>query len=93
MTTIADVTIPSDNWVSINTESGQPIGTQMEIINKGSDTILLQEKTTKPAVSNRDGRPLTNLQKTNYSVVTVTQGSEELWAIALKNSSKISIEV
>lgn len=92
---IPDITIPSDEYVSINTLSGVDIGTEMVLQLKSTVWIRLVESATKPAASVEDGLLMSNLTQ-NYASATIRAGSLEVWAISTKTnynaSSKLNVQ-
>ncbi|APC44418.1 hypothetical protein [Pseudoalteromonas phage PH357] len=92
MGTIPDITIPSDDFISINTQSGLAVGTAIEIQLKGVSPVVIYEGSVKPLATVSDGKAVTNL-KTGYAVIYVTGGSEEIWARCLieGRTSKINV--
>lgn len=93
MATIPDITIPSNDYVSLNSLSGVPVGTAMTVVLKSTNSINLYEGTTKPAATVRDGKPLLNMY-TNYAEGFIETGSEEIWAICISgNTARVNVDV
>jgi len=88
--TLPDITATSDDWVSINTLSGIPVGETFTVTNKSSFLVLLHESSAKPAAGNLSGSVLTNLTGTQPSAV-IPFGELEVWAKSLNGSAVLSI--
>jgi hypothetical protein len=85
-----DITIPTEDFVSINTLSGIAVGTAMTITNKSSSYILLAEG-TKPAATSEDGVLVSPMSDT-YAIADIPSGSLEIWAKSISFSSKVSVQ-
>lgn len=91
MASYAQITIPSTQWVSINSLTGIPVGTAMELTITSTYPVQLWEG-TQPTVDFREGKPTTNMDLP-YASPEISSGSEEIWAICLREgySSKIAV--
>jgi hypothetical protein len=93
--TLPDVVVSSDQYTSLNTITGIPIGTGMLIQLKGSSEIRIVESVTQPANSVVDGVVLTTLRQ-GYATAKVQTGSIEVWVICVKRptiSSTVSSNI
>lgn len=91
MASYAQITIPSTQWVSVNALTGVPVGTAMELTITSTYPVQLWEG-TQPAVDFREGKPTTNLTQP-YASPEISEGSEEIWAICIKDGSSSKIAV
>jgi len=73
-----NVTVSGDDWVNLNTLSGCPVGTAVQIQNTGISSVLIQESTTKP--TNNNGGVLFNPHYGELSKATISGGSLAIWA-------------
>lgn len=71
--------IPHSDWVSVNTLTGIPIGTKLYLVNQGQANITLQVSSTKPDISDFEGKLLKEVE-TEQSRTTLLATAEELWA-------------
>lgn len=89
MTTKPDLTITSEEFISLNAEASVTVGNAMQIQLKTVHPVVIFEGDTKPADEATDGTVMTNLHY-NYAVVIIPEGSSEVWARALqKDTSSI----
>lgn len=93
MATLPDITVTSDDFISLNTASGLAAGTLMNVQLKTTSWIRLIQSSTKPDPSSEDGLILTNLSY-NYAVATVLAGGDEVWAICTQKgkTSKVVVQ-
>ena len=75
--TIPDIPL-NQEWKSLNSETGLPIGSSMVINNKSTSEVLLSEG-DQPEASSTQGVVLTSY-KDNKSTKETTTGSLEIWA-------------
>lgn len=87
------ITIPSNQWVSVNALAGIPVGTAMEITIASTFPIQLWEG-SQPSPDFRGGKPTTNMSG-SYASPEISSGSEEIWAVCVKEgfSSQLAIVV
>lgn len=91
MASYPKITIPSTQWVSVNTLTGVPVGTAMELTITSTYPVQLWEG-TQPAVDFRGGKPTTNMSKP-YASPEITEGSDEIWAICVGEGFSASMAV
>lgn len=79
--------IITNKWVDFETFLGSSAGTSSyRIYNRGNDTVLCQENTSKPSDSNDDGEPLLMNKH-----VTFKKGTSNLYLRAQFSSSVINV--
>ena len=72
-----NISVPSDEWVDINTLSGIDVGDYFLLTNNSSPCVRFQITPTKPLDENKDGYPLCT-DKT----IEIASGSDTVWAKA-----------
>ena len=77
--TLPDVEVTNSAWVDINTVTSIPVGTAIDIYNKGTESCLLYEGDTAPSINSREGQMLTSI-KHPYAKASVLAGSLKIWA-------------
>ena len=77
--TLPDITLSATAYTSINTITGIPIGTCLEIQHNHGYWVYLVESSTEPPIS-REGTILTDVFG-EASTRVVLSGSLEVWAI------------
>ncbi len=94
MATLDDVIATYDQFQSLNTLTGVVVGSAIEIQVKGIYPVLLKSQSIKPANDDTNGRILYDM-RSESGIVTVTEGSDEVWIRCLKegSTSKLSVEV
>lgn len=92
MATIPDITVPSDSYLDLYIAASITVGTAIEIINKGSSTIYVQESTTQPSATSTDGVAITSVDKP-WAVGIVNDGAAKIWVrSSIKGlTSKVSV--
>lgn len=90
--TIPDISVTSDSFVSLNSESGLVVGTALSFQNKGSTDIYIVESDTLPAATSTDGILLSQFSR-DYSIGGSTVGSNEIWARSVSGTGRIHLEV
>lgn len=93
MPTIPDITIPSDDFVSVNTLSSVAVGTEIQLQLKGTFFVYLQESDTKPDAGSTDGILMSTVYE-NANTARIPSGSGEIWARCATSgrTSKINVE-
>lgn len=91
MASYNQITIPSDQWVSVNALTGVPVGTAMELTITSIYPVQLWEG-SKPADTFREGKPTSNMNFP-YASPEISSGSGEIWAVCIKEGSTSSIAV
>ena len=97
MSTLNDISVPSDKFYALSVLTGQPIGTSVELQTKSTYPILVIQSPTQPSPSDSNGRTLYD-SKSLSGYLTIT-GNEEVWLKSkspfesLSVSGKISVEV
>lgn len=93
MATLPDITIPSDQYVSVNSLTGIAAGTAIEIQLKGVTWVYLQTSVAQPSNDSTDGSLLTNLSY-SYGTALITAGDDEVWARSteLGRTSKLTVQ-
>ena len=93
MPTIPDITIPSNDYVSVNTLASVAEGTEIQIQLKGTFFVYLQESNTKPDAASTDGILMSTVYE-NASTVRIPVGSDEIWARCASEgrSTKLNVE-
>jgi hypothetical protein len=89
--TLADITVTADDWVSLNTLTGFPVGTYMTVTNKSSREVVLFEDSVKPVADSVDGIILTPLVGKEPSGI-VPDSSLEIWAKGLGGDAVLSVQ-
>lgn len=75
---VPNIIVPVDEWLDLNTAAGVPIGYQMELINRGSFNILIEEAVTQPPLSSNGCAAITPIGGMLH-FCTATTGSETIW--------------
>lgn len=90
---IPDISIPSSEYVSLNTLSGVSAGTAFTVQSKGTVWVRLVESATQPANTVEDGVILTNLTQ-SYATATIKLGSLSIWAISTQDgrTGKVTVQ-
>lgn len=93
MATLPDVTVTSDEFISLNSETGIAVGAAMQIQLKGVTWVYLVQSVAQPANTVTDGSLLSNMSDP-YATAAVLAGGEEVWCRAsLPNrTSKLSVQ-
>lgn len=90
MATIPDITITSTEYTDINAAAGIAIGTAIDIVNKGSVWVYLQESETQPDADSTNGMPMAVLPWSTASV-SIDAGGDTVWAKTTHRSSKVTV--
>ena len=89
--TIPDIELDY-SWVDLNTATGIPVGSKMEGLNKGDETVQLVEQESQPADDFRGGK-LCSTQQFSYANFFVQEGSLRVWARSFtKDRAVISVQ-
>lgn len=93
MATLNDVIATYDQFQSLNTLTGVAVGSAIELQVKGIYPVLLKSQPTQPANDDTNGRVLYDM-RSESGIMTVADGSEEVWIRCLKegSTSKLSVE-
>lgn len=86
-----NVTVSGDDWVNLNTLSGCPVGTAVQIQNTGISSVLIQESATKP--TNNNGGVLFNPHYGELSKAVVDAGSDIIWVKPLAVGSSTVLRI
>lgn len=78
MASFNNVMVTGSTWTDLNTLSGAPVGTALEIQNIGSASVKLQESSNIP--SNDNGGVLFTVEYGEMSRALVEAGSLKMWA-------------
>ena len=90
--TIADVLVPTNEYVDLNVLSGIPAGTALIITNKSLDWGLLQIGLTKPLALSSDGEPICTLPDAT-AIKFIGAGEATVWARSTGTSPlKLSVQ-
>jgi hypothetical protein len=93
MATLANIVIAGDEWVSVNTLTGIPIGTGFFLQNISATAgAILQEKTTQPLAASRDGQRMSPMTG-SYAWATIYAGGDEVWAKATNIDGSVTLSV
>lgn len=90
MATISNIT--SDVYISLNTETGIPVGSAMKLQLKSVTWLNVIQSDTQPLVDSPDGIELTNLSY-DSSRATVIEGGKEVWVKAVVGGRTGVLEV
>lgn len=82
-----DISTSSTDWVSVYSSTGIPTGTGIEVQNKNSNLLTIQEAATKPSVDDYSGRLLRYCD-----VVEVWAGSPGVWVRGAMNTIQINVQ-
>lgn len=91
--TLADIIVPSNDWISVEDVTGISAGTALVIQNKGFEGVLLAIGTVKPDADSEDG-PTIYGAPNNYSIITVDSGENAVWLKSTSNlNSRVNIQI
>ena len=82
-----DISASSSDWVNVYAGSGIPVGTGLEVQNKTSNLLTIQESASKPADTDFSGRFLRYCD-----VVEVWPGSPGVWVRGAMNTILINVQ-
>lgn len=82
-----DINASSNGWVSVYATSGITVGTGLEIQNKNSNLLTIQESATMPSSDDFSGRLLRYCE-----VVEVHPGSVGVWVRGAMNTIQINVQ-
>ncbi|ANC03962.1 hypothetical protein AB688_18310 [Pseudomonas putida] len=82
-----DINTSNIGWVNVYSSSGIPVGTGLEIQNKNSNLLTVQESATIPAADDFSGRLLRYCE-----VVEVWPGSVGVWVRGAMNTIQINVQ-
>ncbi|UXZ44489.1 hypothetical protein [Pseudomonas soli] len=82
-----DIQANSTDWVSVYSLSGIAVGTGLEVQNKNSNLVTIQESPTKPADTDFSGRLLRYCD-----VAEVWAGSPGVWVRGAMNTIHLNIQ-
>lgn len=68
----------TNEWQSLSSLSGFPVGTQVKLQNKGNVFATMIESATQPAADFKEGEYITSVREAEPSKVIPT-GSGEIW--------------
>jgi len=92
MTTIADIPVSNEVYVSVNTLSGLAVGTPLIITNKGTQWATLQEASSQPPANSLNGETICTLPELTATKVVIS--TVEVWAKATgKTPTTFSVQV
>lgn len=86
--TLPDITVPSDTWVSVYTETGISVGASVSITNKSSQEVLIQEVLNQPANVDNNGKIISTINTGTYQA-TVTGTPTGVWLKSSGNNSAL----
>lgn len=86
--TIADVVLPNDSFLDVNTTSGVLVGRAVLIQNKSSSNVLIAIATSQPAAASLNGKVVQSLDE-----VIIDAGSNKVWGKSLHGSISSNIYV
>ena len=86
-----DLTVPSDDWVDINTSLSIADGTLIYVQNTGSVPVRLAEGATKPAVSKTRGFLM--FPYDGKQTQSDPDGTQKTWAISTSDTESSTISV
>jgi hypothetical protein len=84
-----DIGVPANMWVNIYTATGIPVGTAVDIFNKGTASCNLVIRPTQPTV-NTMGIPLGYESAANYR--HVSGGESGLWVFSAGTSTYLCVQ-
>lgn len=87
MAAYSNVTLNTNEWVNLNTLSGAPVGTALNIQNIGYGTVLLQENSSTP--TENKGGVLFPPQYDSLSMAVVQVGSDIMWAKLITDGTSL----
>ena len=82
-----DINTSSMDWISVYAGSGIAVGTGLEIQNKNSNLLTVQESATKPSDADYSGRLLRYCD-----VVEIWPGSVGVWVRGAMNTIYINVQ-
>lgn len=74
-----DITIPSKQWINVNSASNIAVGTALAYQSKTKAEVLLVESATQPAEQSREGRLVQYAEE-----VRIRAGGPILWVYCIK---------
>lgn len=86
------ILISGENYQSLNTLSGIPIGTEMKLQNTVMDNCYIIESDTQPASADK-GHIIFNASFNTLSVATIRTGSKELWVKCINPDGYVTLVV
>lgn len=75
---MADISIPTNEWVSANTLGDITVGNAFYIMNKSNSDILLIRSDDQPDDDSDEGALITPKNE-NYAFWTIENGDSEVW--------------
>lgn len=84
-----DISVPANTWVNIYATTTIPVGTAVDIFNKGTSTCNLVIRATQPPV-NSMGIPLGYDSVGNYRHVSA--GESGLWVYSAGSSTYLCVQ-
>jgi hypothetical protein len=90
MATIPDVIVPTSGYIDLYSAAGLATGTPIEIINKGTSYIHIQESTTRPDDNSIDGVLITPLNQP-WAVTIIEVGSDTVWVRSSTMDGRVSV--
>lgn len=82
-----DINISNTGWVNVYGGSGIAVGTGLEVQNKNSNLLTVQESATMPSSDDYSGRLLRYCD-----VVEVWSGSPGVWVRGAMNTIQINVQ-
>ncbi|WP_443692005.1 hypothetical protein ACRZ5O_22515 [Pseudomonas protegens] len=82
-----DISANSSDWISVYAGSGIAVGTGLEVQNKNSNLLTIQESATKPLDTDFTGRLVRYCD-----VVEVWPGSPGVWVRGAMNTIQINVQ-
>ena len=91
MASFNTVTVSGSAWIDLNTASGCPVGTEVQLQNIGPTAVLVQESTLAPV--NENGAVLFDPSYGELSKAVSAAGSLKLWAKSMNPTSPTKIAI
>lgn len=88
--TRTDLSIPNAVWTDLYAVTGIAVGTSVDVINKGSNAVLLAIKATTPGVNVTMGLPLYVGPIGSYAHVDA--GESGLWAYCAQGTTSLLVQ-
>lgn len=82
-----DINTSSTGWVNVYSASGIAVGTGLEVQNKNSNLLTIQESAAMPSTDDYSGRLLRYCD-----VVEVWSGSPGVWVRGAMNTIQINVQ-
>jgi hypothetical protein len=92
MASVIDITVTSDAWVDVYTETGIAVGTALVLQNKGASKIISQEADSEPDADATAGFKIHG-EDSYWAKAEIDSGSSYIWLKVDKSGQTCSVAV